>query len=384
MSAQLRPLADALAGVSDARGVLCWLKRSPNARLMGELAAAGQPISHELLDSLPPSRYEHSVRQTLVHTGVLPERNEDLERIPAWLEQLLANQPTQHARVIRPFVHWFLLKRARRRAAQRRYPALAGSYLRTRIRVALELLAWLDEQELALGDLTQEHLERWLVDGNTRHYTIRYFLAWTTNRGLTPPLTVPGIPRQEPAHILNEDDRWDKLERCLNDSSLPLDVRAAGALVLLFGLTTSRIRNLRAEHLHLREGDTYLDVGQPALLVPPKLATVLHQLAQSPGRRARIMGDTLPGTGWLFPGRLPGQPVNAASFGRKLVDHGIDARFDRNGALVVLVADIPPPILADLLGLHIGTAVRWAGIARRDWTDYLVARAADAEGAGEA
>ena len=60
--------------------------------------------------------------------------------------------------------------------------------------------------------------------------------------------------------------------------------------------------------------------------------------------------------------------------GRKLLDHGIDARPARNAALIALLEDVPPPILADLLGLNIGTAARWADIARRDWTAYLAAR----------
>lgn len=208
---QLGPLRDALATAGDPRSVLCWLRRSPNARLLSELAANGRPISHELLDGLPPSRYEHYVRQALVHTGVLPERHEDLDRIPAWLNHLLASRPAGHATLIRPFAHWFLLKRARRRAVYRGRPAMAGSYLRTRIRVALELLDWLDQQQLTLSDLTQDHINRWLARGNTRSYSIRYFLTWAERRSLTPQLTVPAIPRQEPARILAEDERWDQL-----------------------------------------------------------------------------------------------------------------------------------------------------------------------------
>src|SRR5664280_414887 len=285
VSAQLRPLLEALARTEDARGVLCWLKRSPNARLLADLAAAGRPLSHDLLDELPPSRYLHYVRQTLVHTGVLPERHEDLERIPAWLDHVLADKPAQHARLIRPFVHWFLPKRARRRAARRRFPAESGTFLRTRVSVALELLAWLDEHDLALQTLTQPQLEQWLATGNTRTYTIRYFLGWAHRRGIAEQLTVPTVPRQDPARILNEDDRWAQLNRCLTDTTMPLDVRAAGALILLFGLPTSRIRQLRAEHLHEHDGATYLHVGVHPLIVPPKLAVLLHELTQSPGRQ---------------------------------------------------------------------------------------------------
>jgi len=376
VSAQLRPLLEALARTEDARGVLCWLKRSPNARLLADLAAAGRPLSHDLLDELPPSRYLHYVRQTLVHTGVLPERHEDLERIPAWLDHVLADKPAQHARLIRPFVHWFLLKRARRRAARRRFPAESGTFLRTRVSVALELLAWLDEHDLALQTLTQPQLEQWLATGNTRTYTIRYFLGWAHRRGIAEQLTVPTVPRQDPARILNEDDRWAQLNRCLTDTTMPLDVRAAGALILLFGLPTSRIRQLRAEHLHEHDGATYLHVGVHPLIVPPKLAVLLHELTQSPGRQARIATDGT-GPGWIFPGLLPGLPAGHAGFSRKLLDHGIDSRPARNAALVALIADLPAPILADLLGLHITTAVRWTEVAKRDWTDYLAARAAD-------
>ncbi|MGW5233446.1 hypothetical protein ACWEQU_14400 [Streptomyces nodosus] len=370
---QLRPLRDALAAAETPRGVLSWLKRSPNARLLGELATSGKPVSHDVLDELPPSRYEHYVRQTLVHTGVLPERHEDLDRIPAWLDQLLADQPAKHAALIRPFVHWFLLKRARRRATHRGRPAMVGSYLRTRIRVALELLTWLDERQFAFGDLTQDRLDQWLADGNTRNYSIRYFLSWAAKRDLLPELTVPAIPRQEPARILDEDERWHQLSRLLNDTALPLDVRTAGALVLLFGLPTSRIRHLHTEHLGEHDGQTHRAVGSPPLLVPPKLAVLLNQLAEAPIRQSRISADAS-GPRWLFPGLLPGRPAGPSGFSRKLLDHGIDARPARNAALIALLEDVPPPILADLLGLHINTAVRWADIARRDWTDYLSAR----------
>ncbi len=351
---QLRPLLDALAGAGNPRGVPCWLKRSPNARLLAELAAAGQPLSHDLLDELPPSRYEHYVRQALVHTGVLPERHEDLDRIPAWLDQILAGKPAQHARLIRPFVHWFLLKRARRRAARRRHPAMSGTFLRTRVRVALELLSWLDEHDLALETLTQPQLERWLTAGNTRTYTIRYFLGWAAGRRIAPKLTVPLIPRQEPAGTLDEDTRWAQLNRCLDDTTMPADVRAAGALVLLFGLPTSRIRQLRSGHLDTRADATYLSLGVHPLLIPPKLAALLRQLAGSPGRRARLHVDGA-GPGWLFPGLVPGRPAGPSGFSRKLLDHGIDSRPARNAALIALVEDLPAPILADVLGLHIST-----------------------------
>ncbi|WP_326809886.1 hypothetical protein OIE62_38970 [Streptomyces scopuliridis] len=96
------------------------------------------------MDELPPSRNQRYIRQLLVHTGILDERNEDLERIPGWLEHELADKPHAHANLARPFLHWFLLRRARQRAATRHHPASADRDLRRRVSVALDFLAWMD------------------------------------------------------------------------------------------------------------------------------------------------------------------------------------------------------------------------------------------------
>ncbi|WP_327008015.1 hypothetical protein OHA72_12505 [Dactylosporangium sp. NBC_01737] len=62
---------------------------------------------------------------------------------------------------------------------------------------------------------------------------------------------------------------------------------------------------------------------------------------------------------------------------QKLGRHGITVRAARNGALAALAADLPAAVMADLLGMHVTTAVRWVIYARRDWADYLAARTAD-------
>lgn len=52
-------------------------------------------------------------------------------------------------------------------------------------------------------------------------------------------------------------------------------------------------------------------------------------------------------------------------------------RTARNAALAALAADLPSPILADPTGMHRHTALRWDAYARRDWGEYLAARAED-------
>jgi hypothetical protein len=39
-----------------------------------------------------------------------------------------------------------------------------------------------------------------------------------------------------------------------------------------------------------------------------------------------------------------------------------------------MATDLLAPVLADLLGLHIATGVRWAKYAKRDWETYLADR----------
>jgi hypothetical protein len=378
---QLQPVHQALATAQRPRSVIYWLAHSPSVTLLARLTANGEPLSHELFDALPPGRNEYYVRQLLVTTGVLPERDDDVERLPTWLDTTwldttLADKPAEHARLIRPFAHWFLLRRARRRAATRRQPAVAGVYLRTQIRIALKLLAWLDEHNLTLADLDQLSLDTWLANGNTNSYNIRNFLIWAASRGIAPTLTVPLRPRQQPEQMLDDTERWNLLRRCLTDDTIPLDTRAATALLLLFGLPISRTRHLTIDQLDIRKTGSFLRTGRHPLPLPPKLANLLKQLADTPHTAARLSrGDST--SHWLFPGLTPGRPTSQLAFTHKLRNLGINARTARNAALISLANELPVPILANVLGLATTTAERWAHLAKRDWAAYIAERAND-------
>ncbi|GAA3604045.1 hypothetical protein GCM10022419_105760 [Nonomuraea rosea] len=165
-----------------------------------------------------------------------------------------------------------LPRRARNHASKRAYPTTVGRDLRRRILVALDLLTWIDAQGTTLGELRQDDLDQWLdEEGTQRRNRIRYFLNWTSARGLSRQLTVPLIPRQEPADLLDDDERWQLLQRCLTDEALPIQARAAGALILLFALQAQRIRHLTADQLVEKGDDTYLMAGRHPMLLPPRL-----------------------------------------------------------------------------------------------------------------
>jgi hypothetical protein len=135
--------------------------------------------------------------------------------------------------------------------------------------VAAELLAWVDDHGITLKQLRQDDLDRWLDEEKSqRRNRIRYFLKWTADRGLTRKLEVALIPRQQPADLLSDDERWRLLQRCLHDEALPVDIRAAGALVLLFGLQAQRIRFLCAEHVVTPAGVAIARAREAAAAVP--------------------------------------------------------------------------------------------------------------------
>ncbi|MFG2721451.1 hypothetical protein ACGFW5_24630 [Streptomyces sp. NPDC048416] len=74
------------------------------------------------------------------------------------------------------------------------------------------------------------------TDSIRRAYTSRRRRAWARGRGLVGELEVPRARIAAPSVFMTDEEQAEQLHRCLGDDSLPLDVRTAGALTLLFGL----------------------------------------------------------------------------------------------------------------------------------------------------
>ncbi|MGQ0480971.1 MAG: hypothetical protein ACT4O0_08090 [Pseudonocardia sp.] len=371
---QLAPLITAYDEIDNPDSVRDWLSRGrKSVVLLRELAARAhhQPITHELLDDYPHGEALRRVRELLDFTKILPARTEPLERTELWLDTLLAGQPPQHSRIVRPFVIWHLLRRARRRATRR---PINVAKIRAQTHLVLQFLAWLDEQNKTLGTADQADLDTWLDAGTSHHRRLGNFLTWARARRLCADLRVPTRPRGEPTQFIPDTDRWSQLTRCLRDDDLPLNVRAAGALVLLYGRTLTDIVTLTAADLHHTDEDTYLRFAEGSVPLPPTLASLFTTLRQS-GIRGTALHDIDPQARLLFPGRFSGRPASVTALSEKLNRHGIRLEPTRNTARSAWANDIPAPIAADLLGLQVATAARWAAFTRRDWPDYLAARA---------
>jgi hypothetical protein len=316
----------------------------------------------------------------LMDTGVLPDRPDHLDRIVPWLEAQLKPRPAAHARLVRPYVQWHLLHRARRRAQRRGDSGGAALGLRETIRVTLNFLDWLDEQQLDLATLTQHHLDSWLVEstGSHRRYLARDFLKWAVSKRLAPRnVSIPALRSGQPSSYADSAAYTQQLHRCLNDEDLPTDVRTAGALILLYGLRTTDVLALRSDHVIQREHDDYLQFAGNLLLLPPSLGALLKQLPLRRKNNRSVLPSTDSSAPLLFPGFSNSRPLHSGTFGARLLRHGLTPRAGRNTAMLTLAADLPASVLADLLGIHEVTATRWAHRTKRDWHTYLAQRRID-------
>ncbi|WP_198544864.1 MULTISPECIES: hypothetical protein [unclassified Streptomyces] len=236
--------------------------------------------------------------------------------------------------------------------------------------LAAAFLTAMRERGLALADVTQHEIDAWLASGPGTHYEVRDFVVWAARRGHSRDRLVPHRPKADPEG-LDEDSHWELLQQCLTDTALPLEVRTAGAVLLLFGQHVTRIAALPADALATVDGHTVLILDRTPIRLPEPLALLLTKLTRQepPGGWAANSPRR-----WLFPGTRPGRHLSSTVLARRLTAHRIPVRPARTTALIQLAQDLPPAILAPMLGLHVITAQQWRRRAATDWTAYLEAR----------
>ncbi|WP_170963553.1 hypothetical protein [Cellulosimicrobium cellulans] len=348
------------------------------ARVLRELLDRGITISHDALDTFD-EREVWSLRRTLVDLEVLPPRHDPVARLDVITEKSTADLPPHTRAIVRAYASWWYLRRARRRYEQTgkfTYSQFRNAW--RRILAVSAFLQWLDARGVPLEALDQPNLDIWLerVTHDQRTAT-GDFLRWATRRRLAAELTVTFPERTEPTILLSEEQRWSQLRRCLTDTTIPDDVRAAGALLLLYGIPLLRIIELTRDHLVI-EDDTApvtgfrMSIGAPTITIPPRLGRLLARLpAPVPLGAAPLIETRASGPTWLFPGRGTAGHVSFTGLSHRLRTHGLSVRQSRNAALIGLASDLPAPVIGDLFGLSVAASVLWTRRAARDWTGYM-------------
>ena len=152
----------------------------------------------------------------------------------------------------------------------------------------------------------------------------------------------------------------------VSDDTLDDADRLAAALVVLYAQPLSRVVSLTADHITAGGGDVYLTVGSERIELPRPLAAIAVRL---PRARRNGVADQFQSR-WLFPGSRAGRHLGASALGQRLRAIGVEPRAMRLAALYQLAGEIPPAMLAPLLGVTASTADRWSQLSRADYANY--------------
>ncbi len=370
---KLQPVFDGLAASPRPQSVLTWFQKPPatGKRLLGLMAQGKMPISHDAFRALPSDGAHNYLRELLTAVRVLPPYCAPLERIDRWLEGKLAPLEADTAALISRFARWHVLRRLRRDAEDSEITRGSATAARGHINGAIRLAGWAHQRGTSLTALTQPQLELYLSEYPGGRACQHGFVTWLRESRTNPRLRLATRPSTFPEVTLSEAQRWSNVDALLHDDTIRLDARIGGLFMLLFAQPLSKLCAMTTSQLDLTADDQVLvSFETTPVLMPPILNTLIREHLTRPGLSSIPSQDH----GWLFPGRKPGGHLTTEHFRKELVANGIHPGQSRNAARFGLAADLPAPILADLIGIADITATRWAALAARDWSAYIAQR----------
>lgn len=349
-----------------------WLARGPVRELLADCGSRQRPLSHGELDALPPSRGVEHLRALLVAVDALPaDHTRPLTALENDVEALLAPFGAEHRRLVRAWLRWRVLPRLRRGIDEERDMTTPVRNVRRDLGQVLAFLALLDGGGRQLRDCRQLDLDAWFAQPGAIRHRLRPFLAWAQRtRQLPEGLTLPGGYRSRPATPADAEHRWATARRLVADDTLGPADRVAGALVILYAQPLTRIVTLTTGDLRCDAGTVGVRLSGDQLELPEPFASLITGL---PRHRRRGVVEQLDSP-WLFPGQRAGQHLSPTRLGYRLRAIGIQPRAARAAALTQLSTEVPPAMLAGVLGLAPATAVRWAGQSGGDWARYAASR----------
>ncbi|MFD3326009.1 hypothetical protein [Streptomyces sp. NPDC058701] len=359
------PVFTALTGTENARTVLRWLEPGRKAaEVLALLGTDDAPISHETLDRHTPNKSVQHIREVLVTARVLPARDEHMIALLASVEASLESiADPEDRKLITAFARWDRIGRLRHRLSGRHATYHQIRSVRCEVKAAIRLAAWLRQQGTELGECHQGHIDRWLVAGTSVCLHARPFVRWAVANHHAKGLEIPPPERIHPTEPLDTERRIALAEKLLTDSSIRLDDRVAGLLVLLFAQSLATVAALRTDQVIRDDRGVHLRLGDEPLHLPGPLGVLVDELVAARRSRA-IIGRKAPNP-WLFPGNHPTRNLTPATLMTRLKRLGVRARATQHAALRDLGAELPATVINRLLGISIISVDRW-----RDGGEY--------------
>lgn len=347
-----------------------WLDRTHD--LLVDLRDGRVPLEHAALDALPRRKAVEHLRALLIATGILPpDPGRLVRRLEADLPNLLRELDRDHQQLAARWVRWAVLPRLRRMAEQERDIAGPAWNARRKIEQVAAFLTELQRAGRELSQCTQHDIDDWFAGPGAIRWVIRPFLSWAhRNRHLTPGLSLPPSYKGKPVAPADPEHRWQLANRLITDDTLdPVD-RVAGALVVLYAQPIARIVTLSTADVIVTDTGVSLTLGTDALELPEPFASLIRQL---PCKRRESTADQLPNR-WLFAGGHADQHLTTTSLTKRLNRIGIQAGRMRLAAADQLAREIPPAMLAGILGLKAPSVARLTTQTKGQWANYAATR----------
>lgn len=242
----------------------------------------------------------------------------------------------------------------------------ADNARRAELRKIAELLAWLDADGRPPSSLDQAAVDRFIAHHDP-HRIVGTFIRWVARRRLTGRVTVPAVRIARPHTPIPDELAWEKVDRLVEDESIALSTRIVGLFILVFAQPLVDCVRLRHADV-VDDGETVrIAFGTTPVALPNAISGLLRSHLASRAER-RVFPSTE--TEWLFEGIMPQHHVSWANVRWQLVELGIHTRDMKRARLDQLVQEMPASVVADVVGISIGTALHHAAQTNATWGAY--------------
>ncbi len=198
--AGLAPLHRALTGAERPDMAMAWLNRPKVREILSQIGCDSRPLTHEILDELPPGKTLDHLRSVLVAAGVLPGRDERLVKLERWIAAALAARADPgERRVLHGYAIWHHLRRLRQRLGGARASHLQCLNVRSHITSAVNFLDWLAGGGLTPASCTQPDLDRWAAREVSYRDETGHFVRWAVAHRYAARLTFGAVRWEGPA-----------------------------------------------------------------------------------------------------------------------------------------------------------------------------------------
>lgn len=365
----LATLRGAILGADNPTRVRRWLRASTAGQVLASVAAGETALTHAAFDVFGADHSVMHLRSLLVAVGALPAEDRSIPRFEAFVgEQLDRIDDSTDRGVVRAWLRWKVLPRLRGREEAGKPMAHSANNARQSVRQVVLLLDRLRGRGRTLRTCAQTDLDTWFSAGSANRWLTRPFLVWAAARShLAKDVAVPASPPQALRPVIDAEQRWAVARRLVGDATISIDVRVAGALVVLYAQPLARVAVLTSSDVHRSsDGTVIVDLAGNPVPIHEPFSTLIGLL---PHRRSNGVSDQIESP-WLFPGRHAGHHCGPVILGERLRNIGIEPLLMRNSARAQLAGEIPPAMLGEIIGVNANTATRWAAMSGGNWMAY--------------